>query len=167
VGKDQPFTHTGPSGDNSATSPVTSDKGGLLGIMGDGGPRRLWAERRHQSTVPRGGRIIRRWLGGVAPLLSQTFAGLHYSQFRPAWRFIILPNQRLGLMPPSQNRHFPPRIREVGLARSSSRPEDFGSDFRPPSGSGRLVLRVSNWTWFSRPSNSHHLQERSKAPSYL
>jgi hypothetical protein len=210
VGKDQPFTHTGPSGDNSATSPVTSDKGGLLGIMGDGGPRRLWAERRHQSTVPRGGRIIRRWLGGVAPPLSQTFAGrglfilvsasdlfkaarffhkvrrrnmtavvyahkagrgngvgLHYSRFRPAWRFIILPNQRLGLMPPSQNRHFPPRIREVGLARSSSRPEDFGSDFRPPSGSGRLVLRVSNWTWFSRLSNSHHLQERSKAPSYL
>src|SRR3954471_16132084 len=74
--------------------------------------------------------------------------GLHYSRFRPAWRFIILPNQRLGLMPPSQNRHFPPRIREVGLARSSSRPEDFGSDFRPPSGSGRLVLRVSNWTRF-------------------
>jgi hypothetical protein len=69
-----PFTHTGPSGDNSATSPVTSDKGGLLGIMGDGGPRRFWAERRHQSAVPRGGRIIRRWLGGVAPL-SQAFAG--------------------------------------------------------------------------------------------
>jgi hypothetical protein len=45
--------------------------------------------------------------------------GLHYSRFRPAWRFIIPPNQRLGLMPPSQNRHFPSRIREVGLARSS------------------------------------------------
>ena len=69
-----PFSHTGPSGDNSATSPVTSDKGGLLGIMGDGGPRRFWAERRHQSAVPRGGRIIRRRLGGVAPL-SQAFAG--------------------------------------------------------------------------------------------
>src|SRR3954447_8760170 len=43
--------------------------------------------------------------------------GLHYSRFRPSWRFIIPPNQRLGLMPPAQNRHFPPRIREVGLNR--------------------------------------------------
>src|SRR4051812_49003891 len=42
--------------------------------------------------------------------------GLHYSRFRPSWRFIVPPNQRLGLMPPAQNRHFPPRIPEVGLA---------------------------------------------------
>src|SRR5690242_625413 len=39
--------------------------------------------------------------------------GLHYS--RSFWRFIVPPSQRLGLMPPAQNRHFPPRIREVGL----------------------------------------------------
>src|SRR4051812_13992554 len=48
--------------------------------------------------------------------------GLHYSRFRPSWRFIAPPNQRLGLMPPVQNRHFPPRIREVGLTNSHAVP---------------------------------------------
>src|SRR3954469_3373075 len=56
--------------------------------------------------------------------------GLHYSRFRPSWRSIIPPNQRLGLMPPAQNRHFPPRIREVGLANSLNNLSNRLSDIR-------------------------------------
>src|SRR4051794_26915774 len=60
--------------------------------------------------------------------------GLHYSRFRPSWRFIIPPNQRLGLMPPAQNRHFPPRIREVGLTTATPLPNrSFGPKGPTPS----------------------------------
>src|SRR3954454_18726850 len=60
--------------------------------------------------------------------------GLHYSRFRPSWRFIIPSNQRLGLMPPAQNRHFPPRIREVGLTTATPLPNrSFGPKGPTPS----------------------------------
>src|SRR4051794_14109010 len=68
--------------------------------------------------------------------------GLHYSRFRPSWRFIVPPNQRLGLMPPAQNRHFPPRIREVGLSARTGAPV---ARLRP--------LADSNWVevlWWRR-----------------
>src|SRR3954465_14195123 len=65
--------------------------------------------------------------------------GLHYSRFRPSWRFIIPPNQRLGLMPPAQNRHFPPRIREVGLGAepASGGGEAPGGPATPPCDASR------------------------------
>src|SRR3954451_8111141 len=64
--------------------------------------------------------------------------GLHYSRFRPSWRFIVPPNQRLGLMPPAQNRHFPPRIREVGLMIVLEAGSGRSSPQRDRAGSGNL-----------------------------
>src|SRR3954449_12205528 len=76
--------------------------------------------------------------------------GLHYSRFRPSWRFIIPPNQRLGLMLPAQNRHFPPRIREVGLNRVQFETRSTNLPRSPRGGEDlNWNLRVSNWTRFS------------------
>src|SRR3954449_5792146 len=73
--------------------------------------------------------------------------GLHYSRFRPSWRFIIPPNQRLGLMLPAQNRHFPPRIREVGLNRVQFETRSTNLPRSPRGGEDlNWNLRVSNWT---------------------
>src|SRR4051794_23906572 len=87
--------------------------------------------------------------------------GLHYSRFRPSWRFIIPPNQRLGLMLPAQNRHFPPRIREVGLNRVQFETRSTNLPRSPRGGEDlNWNLRVSNWTRF-RSTKAETLWDRN------